>query len=161
MTLQRVLVLAPTRRAASETFVRANLAGLPFATTAYFGDERPLGQPWRLVYGVAVLISKVLTRLGCLRLAGWPAAVVTKLLMRRHQPDLLLVEFGFHALRVMEAAAEGQIPFGGAFSRVGSLGLDQVRCPEDALPPLDADCFWSDREISADAADPAGFGDGV
>ena len=52
-------------------------------------------------------------------------------------------------------------PFGGAFSRFGSLGLDQVRCPEDALPPLDADCFWSDREISADAADPAGFGDGV
>ena len=110
MTLQRVLVLAPTRRAASETFVRANLAGLPFATTAYFGDERPLGQPWRLVYGVAVLISKVLTRLGWLRLAGWPAAVVTKLLVRRHQPDLLLVEFGFHALRVMEAAAECQIP---------------------------------------------------
>ena len=110
MTLQRVLVLAPTRRAASETFVRANLAGLPFATTAYFGDERPLGQPWRLVYGVAVLMSKVLTRLGWLRLAGWPAAVVTKLLVRRHQPDLLLVEFGFHALRVMEAAAEGQIP---------------------------------------------------
>jgi glycosyltransferase involved in cell wall biosynthesis len=110
MTLQRVLVLAPTRRAASETFVRANLAGLPFATTAYFGDERPLGQPWRLVYGVAVLMSKVLTRLGWLRLAGWPAAVVTKLLVRRHQPDLLLVEFGFHALRVMEAAAECQIP---------------------------------------------------
>ena len=72
MTLQRVLVLAPTRRAASETFVRANLAGLPFATTAYFGDERPLGQPWRLVYGVAVLMSKVLTRLGWLRLAGRP-----------------------------------------------------------------------------------------
>ena len=110
MTLQRVLVLAPTRRAASETFVRANLAGLPFATTAYFGDERPLGQPWRLAYGVAVLMSKVLTRLGWLRLAGWPAAVVTKLLIRRHQPDLLLVEFGFHALRVMEAAAEFQIP---------------------------------------------------
>jgi glycosyltransferase involved in cell wall biosynthesis len=90
--------------------VRANLAGLPFATTAYFGDERPLGQPWRLVYGVAVLMSKVLTRLGWLRLAGWPAAVVTKLLIRRHQPDLVLVEFGFHALRVMEAAAECQIP---------------------------------------------------
>ena len=29
MTLQRLLVFAPTRRAASETFVRANLAGLP------------------------------------------------------------------------------------------------------------------------------------
>ncbi|GIS13426.1 MAG: hypothetical protein CM15mP116_00090 [Synechococcus sp.] len=32
---------APTRRAASETFVRANLAGLPFEVQAYFGDEYP------------------------------------------------------------------------------------------------------------------------
>ena len=30
MTLQRLLVFAPTRRAVSETFVRANLEGLPF-----------------------------------------------------------------------------------------------------------------------------------
>lgn len=52
MTLQRLLVLAPTRRAASETFVRANLAGLPFAITAYFGDEWPLGQPWRFAYEI-------------------------------------------------------------------------------------------------------------
>ena len=110
MRPQRLLVMAPTRRAASETFVRANLAGLPFATTAYFGDERPLVQPLRLAYGVAVLISKLFTRLGWLRLAGWPAAAVAKRLVRRHQPDLLLVEFGFHALRVMEAAAECERP---------------------------------------------------
>ena len=110
MTRQRLLVLAPTRRAASETFVRANLAGLPFITTAYFGDERPLTEPWRLAYGVAVLCSKLLTRLGWLRLAGWPAAVVTRWLIRRHQPDLLLVEFGFHAVRVMEAAADADCP---------------------------------------------------
>ena len=69
MTRQRLLVLAPTQRAASETFVRANLAGLPFATTAYFGDEMPFHNPWRLAYGVAVALSKLLTRLG-LRL--WP-----------------------------------------------------------------------------------------
>ena len=110
MRPQRLLVMAPTRRAASETFVRANLAGLPFATTAYFGDERPLVQPLRLAYGVAVLISKLFTHLGWLRLAGWPAAAVAKRLVRRHQPDLLLVEFGFHALRVMEAAAECERP---------------------------------------------------
>ena len=110
MTLQRLLVLAPSRQAASETFVRANLAGLPFAISAYFGDERPLGQPWRLAYGGAVLVSKLLTRLGWLRLAGCPAAVVTKQLVLRHQPDLLLVEFGFHAVRVMEAAADCEIP---------------------------------------------------
>ena len=73
---ERVLVLAPTARAASETFVRANLQGLPFAVTAYFGDERPLNSPWRLAYGTAILLSKLFTRLHWLRLAGWPAAVV-------------------------------------------------------------------------------------
>ena len=36
---ERVLVLAPTARAASETFIRANLNGLSLALTAYFGDE--------------------------------------------------------------------------------------------------------------------------
>ena len=48
-----MLVLAPTARAASETFVRANLRGLPFAVIAYFGDERPLTAPWRLAHGSA------------------------------------------------------------------------------------------------------------
>ena len=78
MTLQRLLVFAPTRRAASETFVRANLAGLPFEVQAYFGDEYPWNQPARLAYGLAVLCSKACTRLGLLRLAGWPAAVVAR-----------------------------------------------------------------------------------
>ena len=81
MTLHRLLVFAPTRRAASETFVRANLEGLPFAVKAYFGDERPWGQPDRLAYGLSVLLSKVCTRLGLLRLAGWPAAVVARMLI--------------------------------------------------------------------------------
>ena len=132
MTLQRLLVLAPTRRAASETFVRANLAGLPFAITAYFGDEWPLGQPWRFAYGVAVLMSKLLTRLGWLRLAGWPAAAVTKQLVRRHQPDLLLVEFGFHAVRVMAAAAECELPLvvhfrGSDLSAWTKFGVQKMR----------------------------------
>ena len=132
MTVQRLLVLAPTRQAPSETFVRANLAGLPFAITAYFGDERPLGQPWRLAYGSAVLVSKLLTRLGWLRLAGWPAAVVSKRLVRRHQSDLLLVEFGFHAVRVMEAAAECDIPLvvhfrGSDLSAWAKFGAQKMR----------------------------------
>ena len=55
---QRLLVFAPTRRAASETFVRANLAGLPFVVTAYFGDECPLSKPARLAYGFSVIISR-------------------------------------------------------------------------------------------------------
>lgn len=101
----RVLLLAPSRRAASETFIRANLARLPLSITACFGDERPLDDPLRLLYGSAILTSKLLTRLGLLRAATLPASLVTWLLIRRHQPDLVMVEFGFEAVRVMEAAA--------------------------------------------------------
>ena len=123
----RLLVFAPTRRAASETFVRANLAGLPFVVQAYFGDERPLLQPDRLAYGIAVWISKVCTRLGMLRLAGWPAGVVARGLIRWHQPDVVLAEFGFHAVRVMKAAADTGVPFvvhfrGSDLSAQGKLG---------------------------------------
>lgn len=106
----RLLVLAPTRRAASETFIRANLEGLPFAITAFFGDERPLRSPWRLVYGTAILLSKVLTRLRCPWLATWPASWVTWALIHRCRPDAVLVEFGFEAVRVMEACAWTGVP---------------------------------------------------
>lgn len=109
MTLH-VLVLAPTRRAASETFIRANIAGLPFRKTAVFGDERPLQRPLALLHGWAILLSKALTQLGLLRLASLPAACTTSLLLLRHQPDVILVDFGFHAVRVMEAAAWWRTP---------------------------------------------------
>ena len=125
---ERVLVLAPTARAASETFVRANLQGLPFAVTAYFGDERPLNAPWRLAYGMAILLSKLFTRLHWLRLAGWPAALMARTLIRRHQPDVVMVEFGFEAVRVMEACAWSGVPLvvhfrGSDASAQGRLGL--------------------------------------
>ncbi len=107
---RRLLVFAPTRRAASETFVRANLAGLPFAVQAYFGDECPWRQPDRCAYGMSVWLSKVFTRLGWLRVAGWPAARVAEVLIRRHQPDLMMAEFGFHAVRVMDAAKATGVP---------------------------------------------------
>lgn len=106
----RLLVLAPTRRAASETFIRANLEGLPFSISAFFGDERPLRSPWRLVYGIAILFSKVLTRLRCPWLATWPASWVTWVLIHRYRPDVVLVEFGFEAVRVMEACAWTGVP---------------------------------------------------
>ena len=125
---ERVLVLAPTARAASETFVRANLRGLPFAVIAYFGDERPLHAPWRLAYGSAILLSKLFTRLHCLQLAGWPAALVARALIRRHQPDVVMAEFGFEAVRVMEACAWSGVPLvvhfrGSDASARGRLGL--------------------------------------
>lgn len=105
-----LLVFAPTRRAASETFIRANLRGLPFRVHAYFGDERPPIHPWRCFYGVAVLISKVFTQLGWLRLASWPAALVAFGIVRRHHPDVILAEFGFHAVRVMHVARWSGVP---------------------------------------------------
>ena len=108
--MERVLVFAPTARAASETFVRANLRGLPFVMTAYFGDERPLKAPWRFAYGIAILLSKLFTRLHWLPLAGWPAAFVARELIRRHQPDVVMAEFGFEAVRVMEACAWSGVP---------------------------------------------------
>ena len=88
---RRLLILAPTRRAASETFIRANLERLPFLIDAYFGDEVPWDQPRRCLYGVAVLISKLLSRLGLLRLASLPPSAVALLLIRHHQPDLVVV----------------------------------------------------------------------
>jgi colanic acid/amylovoran biosynthesis glycosyltransferase len=110
MSQLRVLVFAPSRRAATETFVRANLEGLPFLMDAYFGDEYSLGDFWKCAYGVAVFLSKVSSRLGWFRLAGWPASLVAKGLIRRHKPDLMLVEFGFHSVRVMEATAITDLP---------------------------------------------------
>ena len=129
MTLT-LLVFAPTRRAATETFVRANLEGLPFRTIAYFGDEYPLAQPDRLAYGLAILCSKLLTRLHLLRLSSLPGSVVAWWLIRRHRPDVVLAEFGFHAVRVMEAAAWSHRPLvvhfrgsdASARDRLGLLG---------------------------------------
>ena len=106
----RLLVLAPTRRAVSETFVRANLQGLPFDVTAFFGDERPFNHPWRFAYGLAILLSKACTRLRWLRLASWPASVVTYGLIRLYRPQAVMVEFGFEAVRVMEACVWSGTP---------------------------------------------------
>lgn len=103
-------MLAPTRRAVSETFIRANVEGLPFQVFALFGDERPLHRPVALAYGLAILLSKVLTRLRLLRLAEMPAACVAWWVIGRQKPDAVLVDFGFEAVRVMEACAWRQVP---------------------------------------------------
>jgi glycosyltransferase involved in cell wall biosynthesis len=129
---ERVLVLAPTARAASETFIRANLNGLSLALTAYFGDELPLNAPWRLAYGSSILLSKLFTRLHWLRLAGLPAACVALALIRRHRPDVVMVEFGFEAVRVMEACAWSGVPLvvhfrGSDASAQSRLGLLKSR----------------------------------
>ena len=109
-SLPKLLVFAPTRRAASETFIRANLGGLPFQTHAYFGDERSLSNPLQLLYGISILVSKGLTRIGWLRFSSLPGSLVALLLVKYHKPNLLLAEFGFHAIRVMNVASWSGVP---------------------------------------------------
>ncbi len=56
-------MFAPRGGPPSETFIRANLAGLACDTVAYCGDEIPWGgPPLRLAYGLAILLSKALYR---------------------------------------------------------------------------------------------------
>ena len=99
----KVLLLAPTRRSPTETFVRANLAHLPLRQVAYFGDERSL-------YGLAIVLSKICTRLGWQRLATLPGSLAAWIFIRWHRPDVVMVEFGFHAVRVMDAALWTGVP---------------------------------------------------
>ncbi len=105
-----LLVFAPTRRATSETFIRANLAGLPMRCIAYFGDEWPLNRPLQSLYATAIVFSKLLTQLRLLRAASLPAACVAWLLIHRYRPDAVQAEFGFEAVRVMEACAWSGVP---------------------------------------------------
>ncbi len=106
----RLLAFVPSAQAPSETFIRANLRGLPFDTIAYFGDELSWRRPWQGAYAASVLLSKLLYRLGLRRAGTIPPSLVAWALCRRHRPDALIAEFGFHAVRMMEAAAWSGIP---------------------------------------------------
>ena len=81
-----LIVFAPTRRATSETFIRANLAGLPMRCIPYFGDEWPLRQPLQALYATSIVLSKVLTRMRLLSAASLPASFVAWLIIRRLPP---------------------------------------------------------------------------
>ena len=101
-----VMVFAPSRRSPSETFIRSNLAVMPFRKIAFFGDEYPLSLTrfGQTAYGIATLISKFCTRLCLQRLSTIPTSVIAFCLIRWYKPDVILAEFGFHAVRVMDAA---------------------------------------------------------
>lgn len=107
----RLLLFAPSRRRASETFIRANLRGLGAQAVVVCGDERPWrGDRLRLLYGLAILLSKACSRLGWHRLA---TAVVTPVAVRccqRERPEVVMAEFGFHAVRVMELVPRTGLP---------------------------------------------------
>ena len=107
LSAEHLLIFAPTRGANSETFIRNNLKRLPFNVNAYFGDEISLNDIKILAYGISIFLSKALTSFGLLRLASLPPSLVASLLVRHHRPDVILIEFGFHAVRVMEVARTG------------------------------------------------------
>ena len=102
-----LLILAPSRRGATETFIRDSVERLPFKVNAYFGDEYLSLDIFRFLYGASVLLSKFLTRLGFLRLASIPSSVAAGFLVLKYRPDVVMIEFGFHAVRVMEVARLG------------------------------------------------------
>ena len=127
-----LLVFAPTRRATSETFIRANLVGLPMRCIPYFGDEWPLRQPLQALYATSIVLSKVLTRMRLLSAASLPASFVAWLIIRRYRPDAVLAEFGFEAVRVMEACVWSDVPMvahfrGSDASARSRLGLLEER----------------------------------
>jgi glycosyltransferase involved in cell wall biosynthesis len=107
----KLLVFAPSRRAPSETFIRANLRRFPCETVVYCGDERPWrGPPLRLAYGLAILASKALYRIGWQRLGTWLPSRIAIHVCRREHPDVVLAEFGFHAVRIMELVPATGLP---------------------------------------------------
>jgi len=106
----RLLAFVPSARAPSETFIRANLRGLPFDTIAYFGDDFSWRRPGQGAYACSVLLSKLLSKAGLLRAATLPPSLVAWALCRHHRPDALIAEFGFHAVRMMEASHWSGIP---------------------------------------------------
>lgn len=117
----RLLLFVPSRRSPSETFIRANLSGLPGDVVAYFGDERPLkGEPLRLLYGLAILASKACHRLALAlpaslaeaweRLGTWIPSQVAIRICRHERPDVVMAEFGFHAVRIMELVPATGLP---------------------------------------------------
>lgn len=110
----KVLIFAPTRRSPTETFIRANLEKLPMHKRVYFGDEYGLRargiDVGQFAYGLSILLSKLLTRLHLYRLATLPGSLVAFCLIHLHRPSVILAEFGFHAVRMMDAALWTHVP---------------------------------------------------
>ena len=118
---ERLLLLVPSLKAPSETFIRANAVGLPFDTVVVCGDEIPWrGPPLRTAYGLSILFSKICFRmapvlpkgigLAVQRLGSWLPSQLMIRICRIEQPDLVLVEFGFHAVQVMELVPATGLP---------------------------------------------------
>jgi len=107
----QLMVLAPSGRRISETFVRANIKGLSFSTVAYYGDlYGPQYGLLQMLYASASAASKMLSKLGMQRFATLLMSTIAFLLQRIHRPDCIIAEFGFHAVMVMEASVWARVP---------------------------------------------------
>ena len=118
---ERLLLLVPSLKAPSETFIRANATGLPFDTVVVCADEIPwAGPPLRTAYGLSIVVSKALHRLaptlpGCLagavrRFGTWLPSLLVSRICRAEQPAVVLAEFGFHAVQIMELVPATGLP---------------------------------------------------
>jgi colanic acid/amylovoran biosynthesis glycosyltransferase len=118
---ERLLLLVPSLRAPSETFIRANATGLPFDTVVVCADEIPWsGPPLRTAYGLSIVVSKALHRLApalprCLaqavrRFGTWLPSRLVSRICRTEQPVVVLAEFGFHAVQIMELVPATGLP---------------------------------------------------
>lgn len=110
MTRLRLLAFVPSWDSPTETFVRANLRGLPFETFAFYGDRLSVRRPFQALYACSVYISKILYQLGLKRIGTFPPSFVAWILCKRYRPNVLIAEFGFHAIRMMDAASWAGIP---------------------------------------------------
>ena len=107
----RVIILAPSSKRLSETFIRANLIGLPFEITAYFGDAfGPLFSLAQNLYCLSTLFAKILYHFGFFKLGTFVHSLIVLFLVRVNKPDCIIAEFGFHAVLVMEIASFTDIP---------------------------------------------------
>ncbi len=110
MTRLRLLAFVPSSNSPTETFVRANLRGLPFEIFAFYGDLFSPCHPLQALYALSVYFSKVLYHFGFKKFGTFPPSLVALVLCRIYRPNVLIAEFGFHAIRMMNAATWSGIP---------------------------------------------------
>lgn len=110
MTRLRLLAFVPSSDSPTETFVRANLRGLPFEIFAFYGDLVFPCHPFQALYGSSIYFSKILYRFGFKKFGTFPPSLVAWILCQIYRPKVLLAEFGFHAIRMMNAASWSGIP---------------------------------------------------
>ena len=110
MTRLRLIAFVPSWDSPTETFVRANLRGLPFKIFAFYGDLFLFCHPLQTLYASSVYISKILYQIGFKKYGTFLPSFVAWILCKIYRPNVIIAEFGFHAIRMMNASSWSGIP---------------------------------------------------